>query len=261
VTPSAAAPVPVAPLPATVRTSPPATVRTPQPVPARTPPPVARPPAGPTAALDEEPAAGGDQPPGRSGFRTFTLFCGLVALSATAVVAPGAAVLLAGAVMVVARIVDASVTSLLRRRHESGRRGSDVPVTIVAMPFHALIAVLHTCLGLLLPVVVGLSVAFMIGLGDLRNGVPSPAGAPALAGGMAALLLTAWWGPGGGSVRRGSRSIVRGAGRSRTGAWLLLGVFALLTVSAVSAASHGTGPDYWPVQAPSIGGLLSTWVR
>jgi hypothetical protein len=35
----------------------------------------------------------------------------------------------------------------------------------------------------------------------------------------------------------------------------------LLSVSAVSAASNGAGPDYWPVQPPSIGGLLSTWVR
>jgi hypothetical protein len=190
-----------------------------------------------------------------------TLFCGLVALSATAVVAPGIAVLAAGAVMVVARIVDASVTALLRRRHESGRRGSDVPMVILGAPYHALIAVLNTCLGLLLPLVVGVSAAFMIGLVDLRNGVPSPGGAPALAGGMAALLLTAWWGPGGGSVRRGSRAIVRGVGRSRGGTLVLLGVLVLLSVSAVSAASNGAGPDYWPVQPPSIGGLLSTWVR
>jgi serine/threonine protein kinase len=245
VTPSGSPPVPVSPPPATVRT----------------PPPAARPRAGPApAALDEEPSVTAEEAPGRSGFRMLTLLCGLVALCATAVVAPAVAVLLAGAVMVVARIVDASVTSLLRRRHESGRRGSDVPVTILALPYHALIAALHTCLGLLLPMVVGLSAAFMIGLGDLRNGVPSPAGAPALAGGMAALLLTAWWGPGGGSVRRGSRAIVRGAGRSRAGAWMLLGVFVLLSVSALSAASNGAGPDYWPVQPPSIGGLLSNWV-
>jgi len=216
-----------------------------------------RPPTAPGATPATGPVTAAGAEGGGGGFRAAVLLAGLVALSATAVVAPGGAVLLAAAAMALARTVDTSVTGFVRRRVEYGPRGSDVAVTILALPYRVLLAALATGFGLILPLIAGISAAFTVGLLDLRQGTPSPGSAPALAGGMATLLVVAWWGPGGGSVRRGSRVIIRRAGRNRVGALVLLGVLVLLTVSALSAASDGGGPDYWPAPRPSIGGLLS----
>jgi len=60
-------------------------------------------------------------------------------------------------------------------------------------------------------------------------------------------LLTAWFGPGGSGVRRGTEKAVavavRGP-RSRIVAWSLL---ALVLVSALSVARGDNGPDWGPL--------------
>jgi hypothetical protein len=64
--------------------------------------------------------------------------------------------------------------------------------------------------------------------------------------------LMAWWGPGGSSLRRGTRSIVRGASPGATSARILV-VIALAVAAALAiwVAQRGGVPQWWPAQSPS----------
>ncbi len=112
---------------------------------------------------------------------------------------------------VLARTTDHSITSLVLRRHETGPRRSDVVVSVLTSPWHLLRGALGTALALLLPV--GFAVAatvitasvlteFSTLAADYNHPVPVAVGS--LLG-----AFVAWWGPGGVSLRRGSRTIVR----------------------------------------------------
>lgn len=176
-------------------------------------------PAPPPAAPDRAaaPPAPGEQggPDPRIGRsqRTGTLLAMLVALVGGSMVAP----LLTWGVFalwsVVVRTVDGSLTGLVLRRHEAGRRRSDVPVVVLTSPWHLVSAVLRTLFALVLPLGMGALVALvfagfvtttgtMVGVG-LDH--PLPVGLGSLVG--AAL---AWWGLGSVSLRRGSRTVLRG---------------------------------------------------
>src|SRR5699024_2185125 len=83
--------------------------------------------------------------------RTGTLATGLAALVGLASLVP---ILAWGIVLiwsVAARTVDHAVTSLVLRRHEAGRRRSDVPVAVATSPWHLFVAALSTGLAMLLP--------------------------------------------------------------------------------------------------------------
>ena len=72
----------------------------------------------------------------------------------------------------------------------------------------------------ILPVVLGIAGVFATAVlsASVRGVVPMPTHPLSLAGGMVVGLLTAWWGIGGTSLRRGSRSLVRAAAPGRGGA-------------------------------------------
>ena len=82
------------------------------------------------------------------------------------------------------------------------------PVTLLALPWRTLTAGVATAIWLILPVLIGMSVGFIaasITAGTaIKPGTPGP-----LAIGMVALLLTAWYGPGGAGVRRGATKAIR----------------------------------------------------
>src|SRR5262249_17988861 len=145
------------------------------------------------------------------------------------------------------RTVDRSVTGLLRRRVERGRRGSDIPVIVFSAPGRAVMACLVTAAALVLPVLVGVSVAFIVGVAQSRDGAPSPSAHTALAAGMVGGLLSAWWGPGGGAVRRGTRGTLRALTRNRIGAWGVLGALALVVVASLMVAGRGGGSQWTPL--------------
>ena len=68
-----------------------------------------------------------------------------------------------------------------------------------------------------------------------------------LAAGFAAGLLIAWWGPGGASLRRGSRSLVRGVARGETLTAVVVGVLLLAAavLTALAFVRHGQ-LSWWP---------------
>ena len=158
-------------------------------------------------------------PPGRSEpdprigrpMRTGTLAAGLVALVGLAALVP---LLSWGLLMiwsVAARAVDHALTALVLRRHESGYRRSDIPLTVLASPWHLFVSALSTGLAMLLPIAFAVAATVITagGLtesGLLQVGVEDPL--PVAVGSLLGMLM-AWWGPGGVTLRRGSRTMVR----------------------------------------------------
>ncbi len=193
--------------------------------------------------------------------RTGTLAAALALLVALGAVLP---VVAAGVVVLwslVARFTDKSMTALVLRRHEAGPRRSDVPLAVASGPWHLLWAALSTVLGLLLPAFVAVATVLSasLGLAVARGGDPEPERALPLAAGFLLGLLMMWWGPGGASLRRGSRSIVRGAVPSGTVSVVVAGV---LTIGAAALAlwawQRGGILDWWPLsgqQSP-----FSSWL-
>jgi hypothetical protein len=155
-----------------------------------------------------------------------------------------------------ARFADRSVTSLVMRRHDRGRRRSDVPIAIVASPWHAVVAALAMVLTLLVPAVVAVGATFSIALAAaaVTGGDPAPNSTlPLLTGGLLGLLML-WWGPGSGSMRRGTRSLLRASSPGDGGTDLvaltdfLVATFALIGVGLGiwHGLRHGQ-PDWWPL--------------
>ena len=102
----------------------------------------------------------------------------------------------------------------------------------------------------MLPAVVGVAAAFTVALASqLATGSPSdPDRWLPLAGGMAAALLMGWIGPGGASLRRGARSMVRGAAPEGTGRTVAVGLCLALAALALAslALRHGV-VQWWPL--------------
>jgi hypothetical protein len=177
----------------------------------------------------------------------------LVALAAVAAVAPYGAVWIAAFGMIAARVIDRSNAALLLRRDERGPRSSDRLVTTVALPWRLLTAAVATLLAMILPCLIGASVAFIVA--SAMAGAPADAipGSPGpLALGMVALLLTAWWGPGGGSVRRGAVKGVRFVCPSSRARLVVWAVLALILLSALSVLQNSSTPDWGPLNGWSI---------
>lgn len=186
--------------------------------------------------------------PTRSG--TLTAYLALVVIAAA--IYP--VVTLAGvfAWLVAARLTDRTVTSLVLRRHERGRRGSDVPMAVATSPWHFVVALIGAALTLILPLFVVGSAAFAASwaLTTLQgSGAVIPTFVPLAVGALLGLVVL-WWGPGGVSTRRGTRSLVRGL---HPPAAVSVGIGLILTLAAgllVWGLIHGS-PIWWPIGDPS----------
>jgi serine/threonine protein kinase len=185
--------------------------------------------------------------------RTGTLLALLALLASLTAAAPLVGVLALAVWTALARTADRSVTSLVMRRHERGRRGSDVAVAVASSPWHLVVGVVGALVALAVPLFVGVCAMFagaLVTTAVTGTSAPADGVVPMLAAGSFA-GLTAWWGPGGASLRRGSRSIVRGLTpgdllRKAGAGALLVGAVALLLLTLT-----GDGPNWWPLaEAP-----------
>ncbi len=181
--------------------------------------------------------------------RTGTLLALMVGVLGVAAVWPVVAIGLITLWFWCARFADRSVTSLVLRRHERGRRPSDVPLAVVASPWHVIIAAAATVIALLLPAIVAIASTFSAALAvvAVSGGTPQPGGSLTLVVGGFIGLLMGWWGPGGAAVRRGSRSLVRGLAPGKTATEIVVATFLLLGAGLGVWAwlRHGQ-PDWWP---------------
>ena len=218
--------------------------------------------AGDDAGRPEERPWPGTAPDDRDGDprigrprRSATLVVLLAVAVAGAAVAPVVTVVTAFLWSVLARSTDRSMTSLVMRRHEYGRRRSDVPLAVVAGPWHGLAGLVSATLAFVLPVVMGASAAFCTAL--VMSGVSGDGSRPGtaipFAVGMLLGTLMAWWGPGGASLRRGSRSLVRMVTPSDTAAQVVtVCVVFVVIVLAYWAYTHADTALWWPLtSAPS----------
>ncbi|MEP6632196.1 MAG: serine/threonine protein kinase, partial [Lapillicoccus sp.] len=195
--------------------------------------------------------AGPDEPDPRIGraLRTGTLLAFGAALTGAAATWPGVALVVALLWSWAARFSDRSVTALILRRYRYGRRRADLPLAVALSPWHVAVAAALTVVGLLLPTLVALSAAFCTTLGISAATSSSLGGvsAPGAAAGFAAGSLIAWWGPGGASLRRGSRSLVRGIAPSGPVTRVLVAVLlaAAVVLAVLAVARHGH-LSWWP---------------
>jgi hypothetical protein len=207
--------------------------------------------AVPSALAPAGPAGDGEVDVARPGRRPMVLAGLLLALVAGALVAPLVTAGVVASLCVVARLVERNRTSLARRRYEHGPRRSDAWVATVSSPWHLVRSVLVTALASIQPVLLGVASAFCVGLLlPMRDGSAHPASLPAVGVGAAVALLAAWWGPGGGSLRRGSTTSLRVLVPARhRWTWALLLV--VLAAGLAWAAVRAGEPVWWPVhQAP-----------
>ncbi len=214
-------------------------------------------PAGPSELPDTGgpvPGAAADPRIGRRA-RTGTLAALALAVAALATALPVAAVLSAVCWSALARTADRSVTAMTMRRIERGPRGRDVPLAIVASPVHLVTGMFSAVLTALLPLVLGMAAAF--GAAVVTGGAgPDPTAPLPLAGGMVVAILTAWWGIGGTSLRRGSRSLVRGLAPGRVGAAIVSALLVVLAAYlAVRSQATGAAADWWPLRNNPFEGL------
>lgn len=191
--------------------------------------------------------------------RTWTLGAVGVALTGAAAVWP----VITGAVLVLlvwaARVTDRSTTTLVMRRLERGPRRSDLPVVVALGPLHLLTALVGTLLGLLLPAVVAAAAAFAaaMGVAALTGTAPAVNRSLPLSAGMLVGLVMAWWGPGGVSLRRGARSIVRRVSPGELTREILATALVLVGAGLALWAwlRHGN-PDWRPLAQVPLPGYL-----
>lgn len=142
------------------------------------------------------------------------------------VMAPVPAVVGFSVLAALARMVDRVNSGLLLRRRDRGRRASDVAYAVFSSPLHLVLGVLWQVLAVLLPGFLAVCAYFATGINNpaqMSEQQWLPLGAAGLV-----FAVASWWGPGGGSLSRGARSMVRGFAPGRVGA--ALAVLALLAV-------------------------------
>ncbi len=183
----------------------------------------------------------------------------LAFLAALGAVAPFIGLISLVAITVLARLVDRAAASFLRRRSAYGRRGTDALVATLAVPWHLLVSVV---LGALCLPVVALIAALM--LVPVLTLPASQTQATGYAAGAALLAICAWWGPGGGSFRRGSRRIVSTIAPTPLAAGVLASLLGVAALGLALAARSGSF-TWSPLDGPPAGwdeaGTVLAWLK
>ncbi|PRY11070.1 serine/threonine-protein kinase [Kineococcus rhizosphaerae] len=178
--------------------------------------------------------------------RSWTILAALLALVGVFAVAPAAGVLIALVGGTVARTVDRVAAGLFRRRWEAGPRSTDALAVGAATPWHAFRAAVSTVFAAIVPVLVGISVAFILGtFGQGALGGYGSSTTLALSG--LAGTLVAWHGPGGRSLQRGARTAIRSALRGERETGIAIGVLLLVASASALMVLGGTAPDWRPL--------------
>ncbi|GAA0578038.1 serine/threonine protein kinase [Kribbella sandramycini] len=192
-----------------------------------------------------------------TGKRTAVVVGFMIALAGLIALFPLAGSLVAAVFLVVARTVDRGSTALMRRRQVRGRAGkSDGVVAVASSPAQLVAAALITLVCLLLPLLMGAVVGSIVtAIAATAQGLDwRPLSAVGFGAAALTALFTAWWGPGGSSLRRGAHITARNLFRPR---WLASATAVLLLAGgswAFYEATQGAG-DPWartPVQTPKF---------
>ncbi|WP_406050150.1 protein kinase domain-containing protein [Kribbella sp. NBC_00889] len=192
-----------------------------------------------------------------TGKRTAVIVGLMVALTGLIALYPGLGSLITIVLFVIARTVDRSSTALMRRRQMRGRSGrSDSVVAAASTPLQLVMAGLVTLPCLILPVVMGGVVGIVVtGVLATANDLDwQPLSAFGFGSAALTALVTAWWGPGGTSLRRGAHIAARNTFRRH---WLSATIAAVLLAIGVLTfyqATQGEGSTWarTPIETPTI---------
>lgn len=182
-------------------------------------------------------------------------------LAAVTLVAPVAALGVGIIWSWLARTVERAVVGLSLRRGEFGVRRGDVAGAVLRSPAYAVGAALGSIFAAVLPALAGAGA--LVGAIALQGAHVLPgsardtsAPAPLLIAAAAALLVS-WWGPGGATLRRGTRVLARAASPGRHGPVIVAGVILLVAaVTGLVSQSSGFEPSWAPLRTDPF-----AWVR
>jgi hypothetical protein len=202
-----------------------------------------------------QPAHPDKAPP--TGRRTAVIVGFMIALTGLTALNPGAGTGIAILLLVLARTVDRSSTALMRRRQVRGRSGkSDGLVAAASSPLQLVTAGLVTLPCLILPLIMGVVIGGIItGVAATAYGLEwQPLSAVGFGSATLTALFTAWWGPGGSSLRRGAHITARNTVRAH---WLsALVAVVLLAIGGITfyQATQGAGADWArnPIETPQL---------
>ena len=193
--------------------------------------------------------------------RTAVIAAGGLLLAAVTLVAPVAALGVGILWSWLARTVERAVVGLSLRRGEFGVRRGDVAGAVLRSPAYAVGAALGSVFAAILPALAGSGA--LVGAVALQGahvlpGSARDASAPApLIIAAAAALLVSWWGPGGATLRRGTRVSVRAASPGRRGPVIVTAVILLVAaVIGLISQSSGFEPSWAPLRTDPF-----RWVR
>jgi hypothetical protein len=215
------------------------------------------------AEADRDDGSGQADPEAGWPSRSGTLFAMLVGVLGVATIWPIVAVGMLILWSWAARFADRSVTSLMRRRTDNGWRRSDIPMAVIASPWHVVVAFLAMVVTALIPAIVAIGSTFAIALAAsaVSGGPAQPDRAvPVVAGGFLGLVM-GWWGPGGASLQRGSRSLVRALASGRGATDFFVATFVLMGVGIAAWAWVRNGQlEWWPWSLADIQAISgSVW--
>ncbi|MGY4767412.1 serine/threonine protein kinase [Kribbella sp. CWNU-51] len=192
-----------------------------------------------------------------TGRRTAMVVGLMVALTGLTALNPGLGAALAIILLVIARTVDRTSTALMRRRQLRGRSGrSDGVVAAASSPLQLVTAALITLPCLILPLVMGVVVGGIVtAVAATTYGLDwQPLSAVGFGSAAITALFTAWWGPGGSSLRRGAHIAARNTFRPHWVSVLLAAVLLAVGGFTFYQATQGQGAAWarTPIEAPTI---------
>jgi hypothetical protein len=192
-----------------------------------------------------------------TGRRTAMVVGLMVALTGLTALNPGLGAALAIILLVIARTVDRTSTALMRRRQLRGRSGrSDGVVAAASSPLQLVTAGLITLPCLILPLVMGVVVGGIVtAVAATTYGLDwQPLSAVGFGSAAITALFTAWWGPGGSSLRRGAHIAARNTFRPHWLSVLLAAVLLAVGGFTFYQATQGQGAAWarTPIEAPTI---------
>jgi predicted Ser/Thr protein kinase len=181
--------------------------------------------------------------------RVATMLALMVGVLGVATIWPMAAIALVILWSWCARFADRLVSWLVVRRHNRGRRRSDIPLAVLVSPWQLIVSALATVLTLVIPAVVAVGSTLSIALvsSAVAGGDPHPDRSAPLVAGCFLGLLMMWWGPGGARLQRGSRSLLRAVAPGKGASDFLVAVCVLIGVGLGAWAWVRNGqPEWWP---------------
>jgi predicted Ser/Thr protein kinase len=189
------------------------------------------------------------EPRGAEPARVGTLVALMVGVLGVAAIWPIVAVLLVVIWSWSARFADRSNAWMVARRHNRGRRRSDLPLAVVVSPWHVVVSALMTVITLTIPAVVAVGSTLSVALvsAAVAGGDPhADRSMPLAVGGFLGLLMC-WWGPGGARLQRGSRALLRAVTPGRGATGFVVATFVVVGAGLGAWAwMRGGQPDWFP---------------